>query len=341
MRLLVLGGTLFLGRALVEAALGRGHEVTLFNRGRRSEVRFPGVETLRGDRDGGLDALRARSWDAVVDTSGYVPRLVRDSAELLASSVERYVFISSISVFAEFSRPVDESTPLKTMPDETVEDVTGATYGPLKALCEQAVRKALPGRSLIVRPGLIVGPHDPTIRFSYWTARVARGGEVLAPGDPATPVQLIDVRDLAEWIMTMVEAKATGEFNVAGPDYPLTMGALLETCRAASGGDARFIWVDEAFLTERGVLPWTHLPLWMPDSAESHRCFHRVPSDDAVAAGLTFRPLEQTVRDTLAWQEASGGEPVPDKPGVPMPDLSLRPEREAKLLAEWHRLKAA
>jgi 2'-hydroxyisoflavone reductase len=341
MRLLILGGTLFLGRALVEAALGRGHEVTLFNRGRRSHVSFDRVETLTGDRDGGLDALRGRTWDSVIDTSGYVPRLVRASAERLAGAVQSYVFISSISVFADFSGPVDEASPLKTIPDERVEEVTGMTYGPLKALCERAVEEVVPGRSLIVRPGLIVGPHDPTVRFSYWTARAARGGEALAPGDPATPVQLIDVRDLAEWVLRMVEAQDVGTFNVTGPDYVLTMGEMLETCRSASGGDARFTWVDEAFLTERAIMPWSNLPLWMPDSSKSHRCFHRVPIDRALAAGLTFRPLEETVRDTLAWQKASRGEPVPDKPGVPMPDLSLRPEREAQLLEEWHRLKAA
>lgn len=340
MRLLILGGTLFLGRALVEAALARGHEVTLFNRGRRGGV-FPGVESLVGDRDGDLEALRGRSWDAAIDTSGYVPRLVRASAELLAGSVGRYVFVSSISVFADFSRPVGEGAPLKTMADESVEAVTGETYGPLKALCEQAVEEALPGRALIVRPGLIVGPYDPTIRFSYWTARVARGGEVLAPGDPETPVQLIDARDLAGWIVRMAEKERTGAYEVVGPDYTLTMGELLDTCRAVSGSDARFTWVGESFLEEHGIEPWSHLPLWMPDSAETRRFFHRVPTGPALGAGLIFRPLAETVRDTLAWQEATGGEPLPDKPGVPMPDLSLRPEREAELLALWHARPAA
>jgi 2'-hydroxyisoflavone reductase len=337
MKILILGGTLFLGRALTAAALERGHEVTLFNRGRQAQAPVSGVETLIGDRDGRLDSLGGRSWDAVVDTSGYVPRLVRDSAELLAGSVERYVFISSISVYAGFSRPVEESAPLATMPDEAVEEVTGSSYGPLKALCERAVEEALPGRALVIRPGLIVGPHDPTVRFSYWIARAARGGEVLAPGKPEAPIQLIDVRDLAEWTIRMTEGRETGVFNASGPDHVLTMGDLLETCRAASAGGSWFTWVDETFLTERGVEPWNHLPLWLPESSATHRYFHRASIDRALAAGLTFRPLADTVRDTLAWQRSSAGRPLPEKSGVAMPDATLRPEREAELLEEWHR----
>ena len=336
MKILILGGTLFLGRALATAAVERGHEVTLFNRGRHAQASFPGVETLIGDRDGRLGALRGRSWDSVFDTSGYVPRLVRASAELLAGAVKRYAFISSVSVYADFSRPVEETSALATMPDESVEEVTGSSYGPLKVLCERAVEEAFPGRALIVRPGLIVGPHDPTVRFSYWTARVARGGEVLAPGEPQAPVQLIDARDLAEWMVRMIEAGRAGVFNATGPGDMLTMGDLLETCRAASGSDANFTWVDEAFLAERGVLPWSHLPLWLPQSRETHRCFHRVPIDRALAAGLAFRPLAETVRDTLAWQRSSAGQPLPEKLGVAMPDETLAPQREAELLAEWH-----
>lgn len=335
MNILILGGTLFLGRALAAAALERGHEVTLFNRGRHAPEPFPGVETLIGDRDGQLDALRGRTWDAVIDTSGYVPRLVRASAELLAASVERYVFISSVSVYADLSRPVDEGSPTATMPDESLEEVTGSSYGPLKALSERALEETLPGRALIIRPGLIVGPYDPTVRFSYWTARIARGGEVLAPGDPGTPVQLIDVRDLAGWTIRMIEAGGLGVFNASGSSR-LTMGELLETCRSASGSDSHFTWVDEAFLTERGVLPWTHLPLWMPPSRETHAYFHRIGVDRALAAGLTFRPLAETVRDTLAWQRSSEGRPLPRKPGVPTPDLTLSAVRERELLDEWH-----
>jgi 2'-hydroxyisoflavone reductase len=336
MRLLILGGTLFLGRALAEAALARGHAVTLFNRGRHAAP-FPGIETLIGDRDGRLDALKGRSWDAVLDTSGYVPRLVRASAELLADAVDRYAFISSVSVYADFSRPTDEGAPLATIADEAVEEVTGATYGALKALCEREAEKALPGRALIVRPGLIVGPHDPTVRFSYWTARVAGGGDVLAPGDSETPVQLIDVRDLAEWTVRLIEAGEVGVLNASGPARRLTMGELLATCRAASGSDARFTWVDEAFLAERGVLSWTNLPLWIPESPQGPKYFHRTDIDRALSAGLTFRPLAETVRDTLAWQRANAGKPLPEKLGVATPDLTLGPERERELLDEWRR----
>jgi 2'-hydroxyisoflavone reductase len=336
MRLLILGGTLFVGRHLVEAALARGHEVTLFNRGQRNPELFPEVEKLRGDRDGNLDALRGRSWDAVVDTSGYVPRLVRDSAGLLADAVRLYVFVSTVSVYADFSRPSDEDSPLATTADETVEEVNGGTYGPLKALCERAAEEAMPGRVFVVRPGLIVGPHDPTVRFSYWTARVARGGEVLAPGNPATPIQFIDARDLAGWTLQMIEGDRAGVYNAAGPDYVLTMGRFLEECRAASGSDARLTWVGEQFLLERGVEPWGELPLWIPESSESHRYFIRTNIDRALDAGLTFRPLAETVRDTLAWQREREGRPMPDKPGVPQPDVSLKPERERELLAEWH-----
>lgn len=334
MRILILGGTLFLGRALTAAALERGHDVTLFNRGRHARESFPGVEMLIGDRDGRLDALQGRSWDAVVDTSGYVPRLVRASAELLAEAVERYVFISSVSVYADFSRPIDENSPLATMPDESLEEVTGPSYGPLKVLCERALEETMPGRALMIRPGVIVGPYDPTVRFSYWTARVARGGEVLAPGDPETPVQFIDVRDLAEWTLRMIEAGRTGVYNASGRSGQ-TMGEMLDTCRSASGSDAHFTWVDETFLMERGVLPWTHLPLWIPSSSETHRYHQRIGADRAFAAGLDLRSLAETVRDTLAWQRATEGQALPEKPGVPTPDLTLGAERERELLDAW------
>ncbi|HYE14573.1 MAG TPA: NAD-dependent epimerase/dehydratase family protein, partial [Pyrinomonadaceae bacterium] len=245
MRLLILGGTKFLGRHLVDAALGRGARVTIFNRGRHDPGPFPQVEWLRGDRDGGLDSLRGREWDAAVDTSGYVPRVVGASAELLAGSVGLYVFVSSISVYGDFSRPVDEDSPTATMPDETVEEITGETYGPLKALSERAAERSMPGRTLVIRPGLIVGPHDPTVRFSYWTARVARGGEVLAPGRPGKQVQFIDARDLSDWIVRVAEERRTGVFNATGPERKLTMGEFLEECRAVSGSDASFTWVGE------------------------------------------------------------------------------------------------
>jgi 2'-hydroxyisoflavone reductase len=336
MKMLILGGTLFLGRALVDAALARSHGVTIFHRGRQSRAPIAGVETLLGDRDGQLDALHGREWDVVVDTSGYVPRLVRASADLLAGSVRRYVFVSSISVYADFSRPIPEDAPLATMPNERQEEVTGATYGPLKVLCEQAVSKALPGRALIVRPGLIVGPNDPTNRFTYWTGRVARGGEILAPGAPEAPVQFIDARDLAEWMVRMMESEQVGTFNATGPDHVLTMAHFLDACRTASGSDARFTWVSEDFLAEQGVAPWSELPLYLPSSPGTHEYFSRTDVGPALTAGLAFRPLAQTIGDTLAWQRGTAGEPLPDKPGVPMPDVALTPQRERALLDAWH-----
>src|SRR5918912_126437 len=316
MKLLILGGTKFLGRHLVESALARGDEVTLFNRGQHNPEIFPEVEKLRGDRDGGLDALRGRRWDAVVDTSGYVPRVVRASAELLAVAVEFYAFVSSMSVYADFGGPNDEDSPLATIADETVEEVTGETYGALKALCERAAEEAMPGRVLVARAGLIVGPYDPTGRFTYWTERVARGGEVLAPAPPERQVQFIDARDLSEWILRMAEARRAGVFNASGPDYVLTMGRFLEGCREATSSDARFTWVGEQFLLEKGVQPWGELPLWIPESDEKHRCFLAENCDKAAASGLTFRPLAETVRDTLAWQRA--GSPGVITEGLPV-----------------------
>lgn len=297
MKILILGGTIFLGRHTVEVALARGHEVTLFNRGQRNPDLFPNVEKLRGDRNGDLSALRGRKWDAVVDTCGYVPRLVRASAELLAQAVERYVFISSISVYRELDKApgLDEVSPVGKLEDETVEEITGETYGPLKALCEQAAEAALPGLALNIRPGLIVGPHDPTDRFTYWPVRVARGGEVLAPDGPNWQTQVIDVRDLAEWTIRLVEAKAAGVFNATGPDYALTFGQLLDECKAVSGSEARFVWVDGKLLLEAGVQPWSELPLWRSGGDMT------VSVSKAIANGLTFRPLADTIRDTLAW----------------------------------------
>lgn len=337
MKLLMIGGTQFLGRHLVEAATARGHEVTLFNRGQHDPQLFPELEKLRGDRDGNLDALRGRRWDAVIDTCGFVPRVVSDSAELLAGAVERYVFISTLSVYADFSRPVeDESAPLATTPDESAEEVTGANYGALKALCERAVEDALPGRALTIRPGLIVGPHDTTVRFVYWPRRVARGGEVLAPGNPEGQVQFIDARDLAAWTVRMVEEGRAGVYNANGPGYRLTMKRVLDECKAIIGGDARFTWVGQSFLLEAGVEPWSELPLWMPEDDGKFRYFLAVGSGKAIEAGLTFRPLEETIRDTLAWDAIPDKPPATDRHGVLIADKTLRPERESELLRAWH-----
>jgi 2'-hydroxyisoflavone reductase len=332
MKLLILGGTKFLGRHLTDAALARGDEVTHFNRGQSNTDIFPEVEKIRGERDGGLDVLRGRRWDAVVDTSGYVPRVVRASAKLLAETVELYVFISSMSVYADYSRPIDENLPVATLEDETAEEVNGATYGPLKALCERAAESAMQGRALSVRAGLIVGPFDPTVRFSYWTARVARGGAVLAPAPPEREIQFIDARDLAGWILKMADERRAGVFNACGPDYRLTMRRFLEECRAVSRSDARFNWTSEEFLLEKGVEPWSELPLWLPESDEKYRHFMSANCERAFATGLKFRTLSETIRDTLAWQEA-GAHAAP-KDGVQLSNQTLTPERERELLDE-------
>jgi len=326
-KLLVLGGTVFLGRHLVEAARARGHEVTLFNRGQHNPDLFPDVQKLRGDRDSGLDALRGRKWDAVIDTCGYVPRVVQASAELLADAVQHYTFISSLSVYADTSKiGIDENDPVSTLKEET-EEITGETYGPLKALCEQAAERAMPGRALTIRPGLIVGPHDPTDRFTYWPVRVARGGEVLAPGHRGRNVQFIDVRDLAEWIVRAVEANLTGVHNADGPDYALSMQQLLDTSKTVSGSDARFVWVAEKFLTDAGVEPWSEVPLWIPASDPEAAGFFAFDCRKAIKAGLTFRPLEETVRDTITWEAT--------RPADREWRAGLKAERETELLGAW------
>lgn len=302
MDILIIGGTVFLGRALVEAAHAAGHTVTLFNRGKTNPTLFTDVEQIHGDRATDLDRLAGRTWDAVIDTSGYIPRIVRLSARALGQAAPHYTFISTISVYRDLSQPgADENAALSELADPTVEKVDGETYGPLKVLCEQAVTEELPDRSLIIRPGLIVGPHDPTDRFSYWPHRVAQGGEVLAPGAPDDHVQYIDVRDLAEWTVRMVEQAATGIYNATGAPGMVTFGELLSVCQLVSGSDATFTWVPEEFLLAQGVQPWSGLPLWVPAGDPAYRGFAAVSVDLALGAGLTFRSVGETVTDTLAW----------------------------------------
>jgi len=328
LRILVLGGTRFLGRHFVEAALAAGHVPTLFHRGRTNPDLFPGVERITGDRDGGLEALAGRTWDAVLDPSGYFPRVVSASARALGGSTARYLFVSSISVYAEpLAVGLDESAPVATLADPTVEEITGETYGGLKALCEQAVRDAFGERATVVRPGLIVGPHDTTDRFPYWPRRLARGGEVLAPGRPDAPTQFVDARDLATWMLRLLERDVPGTFNATGPASPLTLGECLTRIAAAVGGDARLTWVDEAFLREQGVQPWLEMPLWLH---EADQAMDRVSNARARAEGIAFRPLEDTARDTLAWERTRPPEARAASP-------ALRPEREAEVLAAWAR----
>jgi 2'-hydroxyisoflavone reductase len=330
MKLLIIGGTRFLGRALVDEALAAGHEITLFNRGQSNPGLYPDVEQIHGNRDGELGLLSGRRWDAVIDTCGYVPRLVRASAEYLAESVDHYTFISSLSVYAEpLPVQLDESGQVGAIADETTEEINGETYGPLKALCEQAATRAMGGRALNVRAGLIVGPHDQSDRFTYWPARVARGGEVLAPASPEYGVQFIDVRDLARWIISATDARLAGPYNVTGPGRPLPLGLLLDACRAVSGSNARFTWVDEAFLTTHDVAPFTELPLWVPAEFGG---FNDFSIDKALAAGLTFRPFSETVRDTLEW--------AGQRPADYTWRNGLSAEREAKLLTEWHQTRS-
>lgn len=327
MKLLIIGGTKFLGRHLTEAALQAGHEITLFNRGKTNADLFPDVEHLRGDRDTaeGLAALAGRRWDAVVDTCGYFPRQVRDSATALADAVEHYTFISSISVYTEdIPAQADESGSLRTLADETVEEITGETYGGLKVLCEQAAEKAMPNRVLQVRSGLIVGPHDPTDRFTYWPVRVAQGGEVLAPDSPQARMQIIDARDQAEWIIRMAQQRKTGIYNLTGPAHNLTLGEVLETCKQVSGSDASFSWVSEAFLSEKEVAPWSDLPCWIPEAANN---LQKMDIGKALADGLLCRPLADTIRDTLVWHRTRPDEPL--KAGISR-------EREAEVLAAWN-----
>lgn len=331
MRLLILGGTVFLGRHLVDAARAAGHDVTLFHRGLHGPDLFPDLEHLRGDRDGGLAALRGRTFDAVIDTSGYLPRVVRQSTEALRDSVGHYTFISSVSAYRDLSQiGIDESAPLAELPADATEEIA-TWYGALKAACEGEVESAFPGRALNIRPGLIVGPDDPSERFTYWVARLARGGEVLAPGSPARPEQVIDVRDLASWTVRMVEGKGTGAYNAVGPEHPLTLLDVIRACNEVGGEKARITWVTEQFLLSQGVVPWTEMPLWIPESDPESRGIDAVAIKKAVDAGLTFRPLAETVQATLDWDRVRSPE-APRRVGV-----GLRPEREAELLAVWHR----
>ncbi|MFM9995990.1 MAG: NAD-dependent epimerase/dehydratase family protein [Phycisphaerales bacterium] len=366
--ILVLGGTGFLGPHTVRAALARGHTVTMFNRGRTEarrkeigrELEFmDDVETLYGNRDPlkaaddykpaeqrdpkspmGMTQLEGRTWDAVIDNSGYYPRMVKASTELLAKqSAKQYVFISSISVYkSDGIVGADETDPCGTISDPTVETMGAQfeNYGPLKALCEQAAESAFPGKATNIRPGLIVGPGDNTDRFTYWPVRVARGGEVLAPGSHADPIQFIDVRDLAEWIVTAVENRSVGFFNAVGPrpcpEKSYGIGELLDACKQVSGSDAKFTWCDAAFLREKEVSPWGDMPIWIPAEGDSLGSGMR-SNRAAVAAGMTFRSVEDTVKATLEfWKSLPADRQSKLAAGI-------TGDREQLVLAEWHKRK--
>jgi 2'-hydroxyisoflavone reductase len=333
LRILILGGTAFLGPAVVYAARRRGHEITLFNRGKTNANLFPDLETLIGDRDAKIDPLRGRDWDAVVDTSGYFPRLVKDSARLLADHVQQYAFISSISVYSRFDEPgIDEDFPVGTIDDPSIEKITEGSYGPLKALCEQEAEKALPGRVTNIRPGLIVGPRDRSDRFTYWPVRVSKGGEVLAPNSPKDGIQIMDVNDLGEWIVYCLENKVVGVYNAVSPAGWLDIGGLLDTCKRVSGSDASFTWVSSKFLDEHEVQGWTEMTCWMPPEGE-YSGFGKVSVDRAVAHGLAFRPISETVRTTLDWWKT-----LPEERREKM-RAGLAAEKEEKVLAAWHEIQ--
>jgi nucleoside-diphosphate-sugar epimerase len=336
MKLLILGGTRFLGRHLAQQALDAGHRVTLLHRGRSGPDLFPHAEHRIADRDGDIAVLAEGTWDAAVDTSAYVPRQVRAVATALAGRVGQYQFISSISVYASFARAgMDENAALQTLADPTLETVSGETYGGLKVLCEEAARAGFGANCLIARPGLLVGPYDPSGRFTWWVLRIARaadGSEVLAPGDPAAPVQFIDARDAAAWLLRQAEQGGGGTFNLTGPRLPSTFGEFLTTTCAALAPAARLTWIDEACLLAQGVAPWTELPVWLPRDSSG---LHQVSIDRALATGLQCRLLEQTVVDTAAWAATQGTVPAAgDGPGCAA--IGLAPERESALLAVWH-----
>src|SRR5437773_7674207 len=338
MSILILGGTGFTGPYQVRYALSRGHKVTTCNRGKTHPGELPAeVEQLVGDRNGKLDALKNRQWDVVIDNPTTLPAWVRDAAQLLKGNVERYVFISTISVYGEVKQGVDESAPLAKYEGqdpykETLEAMKASgykTYGPLKALSEKETEKWFPGKALIIRPGLIVGPHDETDRFTYWPVRFDRGGEVLAPGNPNDPVQFIDARDLAEWTIRMVESGGTGIYNATGPVKPLAIGGMLDGIKQAEKSNANFAWLPYEFLKEQKVQAWSDMPVWAGDELD----LSRTNINRALAKGLTFRPLADTARDTLAWFKS-----LPQDRQSKL-RAGLIPEREAEVLSAWNKKK--
>lgn len=338
MRILILGGTGFIGPYEVRYALSRGHEVTTFNRGKTHPGELPNeVEQLVGDRNGKLDALKDRKWDVVIDNPTTVPAWVRDAAQILKGNVERYVFISTISVYGDVKSGPDENAPTEKYEGadpykETIEAVRASgfkTYGPLKALSEREAEKWFPGKALIIRPGLIVGPRDETDRFTYWPVRIERGGEVLAPGSPQDPVQFIDARDLAEWTIRMAENRETGVYNATGPAKPLGIGGMLDGIKSALKSNASFTWVGEDFLTQQKVQPWSDMPVWT--GKDSGLALAKI--DRALSKGLTFRPLADTARDTLTWLKS-----LPQERQAKL-RAGLTPEREAGVLAAWKKRK--
>ena len=319
MKLLVLGGTQFVGRAVAEAALAAGDEVTLFHRGKTNPGLFPAAEHILGDRDGGLEVLDGRSWDACIDVSGYVPRLVGDAARALHGRVPRYVYVSTISVYADLSVPRDESGPLATLEDETTEEFVGRAYGGLKALGERAATEVYGDQAAIVRPGFVIGPYDHTGRFPWWAHRAARGGEMIVPSSIARAFQAIDTRDLAEFLLLRARSPLTGVFNATGPVPPVTMLDLVEAAASASDADLNVEVVDDAFLIAQGIE--SDFPLWIADPLWG--AWAQIDVSKAIGAGLRFRPVDDTVAATLEHTTT-------------VPGIGLGADRETELLAAWH-----
>ncbi len=335
LRILILGGTGFIGPHQVRYAVERGHKLTLFNRGKTNPGLFPNVEHIEGDRAvSKLDALKTGEWDAVIDNPSTLPRWVREAAEILKGRAGQYVFISTISVYADNSKiGMDETAAVATTDDPASEKI-GANYGALKALSEKEAERIFPGRTTVIRPGLIVGPGDQTDRFTYWPVRVHRGGEVLAPGDGSDPVQIIDARDLGEWSIRMVEQQAFGTYNALGPKQTLTMKQMLTTIQSALKAEARFTWVEWEFLKKNNVRPWSDMPVWIPSKEPEMAGFSRVSNVRALAKGLTFRPLADTARATLEDYQKRPAEKAKLNNG-------LSAEREAEVLKAWHESQKA
>lgn len=306
LKILILGGTSFLGPHLVEELQKHGHEVTLFNRGIQNSSLFPTVEKLQGDRDGDLESLKDRQWDAVIDTSGHLPRVVEDSSKILAEATNHYTFISTVGVYENFHQlDIDENYPLAKLDDEKNEEITEKTYGALKACCEKVISRYFPDKSLIVRPGLIIGPLDPTDRFIYWPIRAVKGGEILAPGKPSQNLQFIDVRDLAKWIVFMVEQQATGIYNATGPGTPFTFEQLINECQKFSKENISIHWIDDNFLIKHDVKDWVEIPLWLSPERNMPG-FLNINTQKAIKSGLTIRPLSETISSTLEWDSSRG-----------------------------------
>ena len=331
LEILVLGGTGFIGPHMVREALRRGHTVTLFNRGRTDNALFPDLETIKGDRDNGLDGLKGRQWDVVIDNSGYVPRHVRDSARLLAPRVSQYLFISTVAVYANFASDIEEDSALATIADETVEQVTRETYGALKVLCEKAVTEEVgEDRSTILRPTYICGPGDHTDRFTWWPVRTARGGEMLWPGQPGDPLQIIDVRDLANFTVDCVDHGVAGTYNTTTPEYDYTMGQLLADCQAVTATDVEEFWVDEAFVQAANEASpagnYGAFPIWRPQRGPDAMPA-QVISAAARDAGMHNRPVRETIRDLMSWWATLSDERTSNL------QAGLSPEFEAELIA--------